>query len=64
MLAIAPEGDQEVLALTYYGQARAAAAYQHLDEARRLGAASLTILEGIGHCKAIEVKAWLQTMPE
>ena len=44
MLTIIPEGDQDLIALAQYGLARSAAAQGNIQEARRLGEASLTAL--------------------
>jgi hypothetical protein len=59
MLIIISEGDQDLLALAQYGLARVAAASGHIDEAQRLGEASVTVLETIGHRQAKEVRDWL-----
>jgi ATP/maltotriose-dependent transcriptional regulator MalT len=60
---IAREGNPEYIGLACYGLARVAAAQGNLDEARRQGQESLTILEAIGHYKAAEVRQWLNSGP-
>jgi tetratricopeptide (TPR) repeat protein len=64
MLNSIPDGDQEMLALAHYGQARVAAAQHNIPEARRIGAACATALEAIGHHKALEVRQWLASLPD
>jgi tetratricopeptide (TPR) repeat protein/transcriptional regulator with XRE-family HTH domain len=61
MLTIISEGDQDLIALAQYGLARSASSYGNIQEARRLGEASLTTLKVIGHRKSTEVKDWLDS---
>jgi len=60
---IASEGNPDLHGVACYGLARVAAAQGNLDEARRQGQESLTILEAIGHYKAAEVRQWLNSGP-
>jgi predicted ATPase/DNA-binding CsgD family transcriptional regulator len=60
---IASEGNPDNIGRACYGLARVAAAQGNLDEARRQGQESLTILEAIGHYKAAEVGQWLNSEP-
>ena len=62
MLTVIPEGSQDLIALAQYGLARSVSAQGNIDEARRLGEASLTALDVMGHRKADEVSAWLNSM--
>ena len=63
MLSSIPEGDQELLALAQYGLARTHAVQGNIEDARRLGEASIMVLETIGHRNTQEVREWLdQTM--
>jgi tetratricopeptide (TPR) repeat protein/transcriptional regulator with XRE-family HTH domain len=62
MLSSIPEGDRELLALAQYGLARTDAAQGNIEDARRLGEASLTVLEKIGHRSAQEVREWLNSI--
>ncbi len=64
MLAIVPEGDQELLALARYGLARAAATRGDLAEARRLGESSASALAAMGHRYAPEVREWLDSIED
>ncbi len=59
MLTIIPEGGQDLIALAQYGMARVAVARGYYDEAWRLGEASATTLEAMGHRNAKEVRDWL-----
>ncbi|MGH2493426.1 MAG: tetratricopeptide repeat protein [Ktedonobacteraceae bacterium] len=59
MLEITPEGTQDLIALAHYGLGKVAAAQGKLEEAIRLGDISITLLETLGHRKAVEVKNWL-----
>ena len=56
------EGDQDLLALAYFGLARTAAIQGNLLEARRLGEMSVTTLENMGHRTSQEVRNWLDTL--
>ena len=62
MFASVPEGDQELLALVQYGLARVALAESNFIEAQKLGVASVTVLEAIGHRNAQEVRSWLNIL--
>ncbi len=62
MLSTIPEGDQQLLALAQYGLARTAAAQGNIQDARRLGEASIKALETIGHRNAREVRGWLNSI--
>jgi tetratricopeptide (TPR) repeat protein/transcriptional regulator with XRE-family HTH domain len=62
MLTIIPEESQDLVALAQYGLARAVYLQGNFHEAQRLGEASLTALKVIGHRKANEVKAWMDSM--
>jgi len=62
MLTIISEEDRDLLALAQYGLARVAAAQSYFDEARRLGEASVTALEALGHRNAKEVRDWLNLL--
>lgn len=62
MLTILSEGDQDLIALSQYGLARSASVQGNIQEARRLGEASLKALNVIGHRKATEVKDWLDSV--
>ncbi len=62
MLTIIPEGGQDLIALAHYGLARAVAAQGNIQEARRLGEASVAALESIGHRSAKEVREWLDSV--
>jgi tetratricopeptide (TPR) repeat protein len=55
------EGDQEFLALAQYGLARVAAAQGNIEESQRLGEASISALEVMGHRNAKEVRDWLDS---
>ncbi len=62
LLASAPPGSQDLIALAQYGLATAAALRGHLEEARSLGESSLTMLEAMGHRDAPEVRRWLESI--
>ncbi len=62
MLTAIPQGDQELAALAQYGLARIAAAYGNINEAHKMGEASATVLETMGHRNAKEVRNWLETI--
>ncbi len=62
MLTIISEEDHDLLALAQYGLARVAAARGYFDEARRLGKASVTALEALGHRNTKEVRDWLNLL--
>jgi predicted ATPase/DNA-binding CsgD family transcriptional regulator/Tfp pilus assembly protein PilF len=57
------EGDQDLIALAQYGLARVNAIQGNMQEARKLGEASFTALEAIGHRNAKEVRDWLGLLP-
>jgi ATP/maltotriose-dependent transcriptional regulator MalT len=54
-----PEGQQDLTAQIEYGLARVAYERGNVEEARRLGEASVRILEQIGHNTLDEVQGWL-----
>ena len=62
MRATISRGDQDLLALAYYGLARTAAIQGNFLEAQQLGEMSVTTLEGMGHHTAKEVRYWLDTI--
>ncbi len=62
MLTIIPKGNQELLTLAQYGQARITASRGNIHEARMLGEASANALETMGHHKAPEVRNWLNSL--
>ena len=62
MLTSIPEGGQDLFALAQYGLARTAAAQGNIDEARNLGAASVTVLAAMGHRTAKVVRDWLNSI--
>ncbi|HEY1352844.1 MAG TPA: tetratricopeptide repeat protein [Ktedonobacteraceae bacterium] len=62
MLANAPEGGQDLIALAQYGLARVAGSKGDVETARQLGAISAAALESMGHRDTSEVKIWVQTL--
>ena len=62
MLTLVPEGGQDLFALAQYGLARTAAAQGNIHEARKLGEASVTALEAMGHRNAKDVRDWLNSI--
>lgn len=56
------EGHQQSIAQALYGLAQTEEAEGALDEAQRLGAASLTILETMGHYQVGAVRHWLSKL--
>ena len=56
------EVDQVLIALAYYGLARVEAHKGHIQEARKLGRASLSSLETLGHRNARQVEDWLASL--
>ena len=64
LLATAPRGSQDLIALAQYGLAAAAALQGRLQEARQLGQASLVTLEAMGHRDTPEVRQWLQSITD
>ena len=62
MLVTISDEDYDLFALANYGLARIAAAQSNINEARKLGEKSKTILESIGHRKAKEVTNWLDSI--
>ncbi|GAC1373383.1 MAG: hypothetical protein PVS3B1_24810 [Ktedonobacteraceae bacterium] len=64
LLATVPEGAQELVALSRYGLAAAAAMQGRVQEARQLGQASITTLEAMGHRNAPEVRQWLASITD
>ena len=63
MLTVLPVGDQDLIVLAQYGLARVAAAQDNIEEARRLGEASVKALEAMGLRYAKEVRDWLDSLP-
>ena len=61
MLTIIPERGQDLIALAHYGLARAVATQGNIQEARRLGEASVAALETMGHRNVQEVRDWLKS---
>lgn len=61
MLSTIPEGGQDLLALAEYGLARVAA-QSNVQEALKLGEASVTALEAMGHRYAREARDWLDSI--
>lgn len=57
--SITSEGNQEYLAVAYYGLARVAHGQGDVCKARELGQEGLRLLESIGNRLAPEVRAWL-----
>jgi tetratricopeptide (TPR) repeat protein/transcriptional regulator with XRE-family HTH domain len=62
MFAVMPEGSQNAQAKASYGVARCMAIQGNIGEARRLGEASATQLEVLGHHDVEDVKAWLESL--
>ena len=62
ILATAPEGSQDFIALAQYGLARVAALKENLEDAQQLGEKSLLLLESMGHREAQEVRRWLKRL--
>ncbi len=62
MLLTIPKGGQDLTALAQYGLARIAVAQDKINEARRLGEASVTALETMGHRSAEEARFWLDKL--
>jgi tetratricopeptide (TPR) repeat protein/transcriptional regulator with XRE-family HTH domain len=56
------EGDQDLIALALYGLARVNALKGDFQEARKLGEASFTSLELLGHRNAGQVRDWLASI--
>ena len=56
------EGDQDLIALAQYGLARVNASKGNIQEARKLGEASVTSLETLGHRNAEQVRDWLASI--
>ncbi len=61
MLEIAPAGDQELLAFTYYGLARVCALQGDRENAILYGSKSITLFETMGHRQVAEVKDWMKS---
>lgn len=59
ILTINPEGEQDAVALAYYGMARIANLKGDKEEAYKLGESSVVMLETIGNRKSKEVRTWL-----
>jgi tetratricopeptide (TPR) repeat protein/transcriptional regulator with XRE-family HTH domain len=62
MLATAPEGGQDLIALAQYGLARVLYIQKNIEEAIQMGKTSLAKLEAIGHRDTLEVRNWLHTL--
>ncbi len=62
MLVSMPEGGGDVQAKSWYGLARCMAIRGNMDEARRLGEASLAQFEVLGHHSFGAVKVWLESL--
>ena len=62
ILVIAPQGEQEMIALAWYGLAQVAAAQGDLLEARKFGETGWSILANTGHRRAKEVGMWLDSI--
>lgn len=62
VLATAPKGGQDFIALAHYGLARVAGVKGKMEEARQWGEQSLAVLESIGRREAREVKDWLDSL--
>ncbi len=56
------EGDQDLIALAQYGLARVNAFKGNIQEARKLGEASVASLETLGHRNAEQVRYWLSSI--
>ena len=61
MLEQIPSGDQELLALAYYGLARVCALQGDRENARFYGNKSVTIFEAMGYRKVAEVRDWMKS---
>jgi tetratricopeptide (TPR) repeat protein len=62
MLEMASAGDQELLALAYYGLARVCALQEDGENARLYGNKSVTIFDTTGHRQAAEVREWIKSI--
>ena len=56
------EGDQDLIALAQYGLARVNAFKGNIQEARKLGEASVASLEALGNRNAEQVRSWLSSI--
>jgi tetratricopeptide (TPR) repeat protein/DNA-binding XRE family transcriptional regulator len=61
MLEQIPSGDQELLALAYYGLARVYALQGNIENARLHGSKSITIFEVMEHRMVAEVREWMKS---
>jgi tetratricopeptide (TPR) repeat protein len=61
MLEQISSGDQEWLALAYYGLARVCALQEDKENARLYGNKSVTIFETMGHRQTAEVREWMKS---
>jgi tetratricopeptide (TPR) repeat protein len=61
MLEQIPPGDQQLLALAYYGLARVYALRGDRENARLYGSESIAILEEMEHRKIAEVREWMKS---
>ena len=60
-IQLLPSGDQEYLALSYYGLARVCALQGDRENARLYGAKSVAIFEAMGYRKVTEVRDWMKS---
>jgi tetratricopeptide (TPR) repeat protein len=61
MLEQIPSGDQQLLALAYYGLARVSALQGDVENARMHGSNSIKIFEMMEHRKVTEVREWIKS---
>jgi tetratricopeptide (TPR) repeat protein/transcriptional regulator with XRE-family HTH domain len=61
MLEMAPAGDQELLALAYYGLARVRVLQGDRENAIQYGDKSFTLFETMGHRQTAEVRDWMKS---
>jgi tetratricopeptide (TPR) repeat protein/transcriptional regulator with XRE-family HTH domain len=61
MLEMAPAGDQESLALAYYGLAQVSVLYGEMKIAKEYAEKSAAAFEAMKHRKADEVKGWVKS---
>jgi tetratricopeptide (TPR) repeat protein len=62
MRDLVPSGDQQFLALAYYGLARVCAELRDMENARLYGSKSITIFETMDHRMVTEVKEWMKSV--
>jgi hypothetical protein len=58
-----PKGCQELIACAHYGLARVAVLQNNFVEALQQGQTSQIIFEKVGHYRATEIRAWMDTLP-